>query len=463
MAAYATVTSLGDFGSWVSKLVLDLPHAVSADEVSPAAFNVACTRRKKGPEQVALDSGRVTARAAYPCSEDGSPLPEATHVALELEDVPLNRRVDGDARRSFFVTSNYHVTHASGLVFDECAGDSCPDLAGWREGVQEEAVDGVRLGYGYYDPFFSAGGGEKNKGSMPGQVPLIVWLHGAGEGGTDVGLAYQGNRVTALSQPRIQGYFGGAAWVLVPQCPTFWMDDGVEQLGHVNESIYVRPLKALIDEFVAARAGLVDTSRIVIGGLSNGGFMTVRMCLDYPGAWAAGIPVCAPFFEESQTPENVARIARTPLWFVHARTDRLVDPTTTSLPLCRRLREAGAKAHMTLFDRMEDLTGTYHEPDGSPLRIAGHNVWIHVYNDFCQEEQDGRSVSLWEWAASKRAEPAEPFRAMPAPASFWDELGDRSYKEALASWRTEDYEALARHLRHHVGSGGSNCQPRQID
>ena len=409
MAAYATVTSLGDFGPWVSKLVLDLPHAVSADEVSPAAFNVACTRRKKGPEQVALDSGRVTARAAYPCSEDGSPLPEATHVALELEDVPLNRRVDGDARRSFFVTSNYHVTHASGLVFDECAGDSCPDLAGWREGVQEEAIDGVRLGYGYYDPFFSAGGGEKNKGSMPGQVPLIVWLHGAGEGGDEVGRAYQGNRVTALSQRQIQRYFGGSAWVLVPQCPTFWMDNGKDQLGHVNESIYVRPLKALIDEFVAAHADQVDTSRIIIGGLSNGGFMTVRMCLDYPDFFAAGIPVCAPFFVENQTPENVARIARTPLWFVHSKGDELVDPRETSLPLYARLLEAGAEVHMTYFDHVEDLTGVYREPDGRPLRTFSHGVWIHIYNDFCHTDLDGRAVIVdgepvgaWEWAAGKR-------------------------------------------------------------
>ena len=77
-----------------------------------------------------------------------------------------------------------------------------------------------------------------------------------------------------------------------------------------------------------------------------------------------------------------------------------------SVALFELLREAGAEAHMTLFDRMEDLTGTYHEPDGSPLHIAGHNVWIHVYNDFCIYDmdgtrvfQDGMPVSLWQWMA----------------------------------------------------------------
>lgn len=45
----------------------------------------------------------------------------------------------------------------------------------------------------------------------------------------------------------------------------------------------------------------------------------------------------------------------------------------------------------------------------------------------------------------QRGELAEFFRttSSPAPDSFWAELGNRSYKDALAQWRKEDYEALA--------------------
>lgn len=426
MATYRTFTTLGDFGPWVSKLILDLPCAVRADEVSPATFNVFCTRRETADGSVLMrrekgapadspklpSQGYVEVLAAHPCTEDGAPLPESAHVALEMGEVRLNKRIEGSVMQSRFVVNDYRVTQlavlpgeagpVTGLVFDECAGDVCPALAGWHEGVQAEAVDGIQLGYGYYEPSFSPGDGP---------APLIVWLHGAGEGGDEIGRAYQGNRVTALSQRQIQRYFGGSAWVLVPQCPTFWMDNGTEQLGHVNESVYVRPLKALIDEFVAAHEGLVDADRIIIGGLSNGGFMTVRMCLDFPGFFAAGIAVCAPFFVENQTPENVAAIARTPLWFVHAKGDELVDPRETSLPLYARLREAGADAHMTYFDHVEDLTGVYHEADGRPLRTFSHGVWIHIYNDFCRTDLDGSNVIVdgepvgaWEWAAGKRRE-----------------------------------------------------------
>ena len=32
--------------------------------------------------------------------------------------------------------------------------------------------------------------------------------------------------------------------------------------------------------------------------------------------------------------------------------------------------------------------------------------------------------------------------SIPAPASFWNDLGDSSYKEAISEWRPNDYEAL---------------------
>ena len=44
---YKTVTKLGDFGPWISKLVLELPDEVGVNDVSPATFNVFCARRER--------------------------------------------------------------------------------------------------------------------------------------------------------------------------------------------------------------------------------------------------------------------------------------------------------------------------------------------------------------------------------------------------------------------------------
>lgn len=68
------------------------------------------------------------------------------------------------------------------------------------------------------------------------------------------------------------------------------MDNGVEQLGRSNQSIYSPVLKALIDEFVAEHADRIDTDRIVVAGLSNGGFMTLRLCADYPDSLPRAFP-----------------------------------------------------------------------------------------------------------------------------------------------------------------------------
>ena len=32
--------------------------------------------------------------------------------------------------------------------------------------------------------------------------------------------------------------------------------------------------------------------------------------------------------------------------------------------------------------------------------------------------------------------------SVPAPASFWNDLGNSTYKEAISEWRSNDYEAL---------------------
>ena len=107
------------------------------------------------------------------------------------------------------------------------------------------------------------------------------------------------------------------------------MDNGTEQLGHSNQSIYSPVIKALIDEFVAEHAERIDTDRIVVAGLSNGGFMTLRLCADYPDFFAAGLPCCAPWY--NATDEDVAALAKTPLCL---RTPRATSSCRRSRPCC---------------------------------------------------------------------------------------------------------------------------------
>lgn len=252
---YATVTTLGDFGPWISKVVLDLPCTVRANDIDANTFHIyverhertgeVLMRKEHGADHTAPSVGYIDVLAAYPCDENGRKLAVGTHVALEVAEQRLTKKIEGSVLGSRMLDDQLRITQLAalpgndgddptcGLVFDTCRGDICPALKGWSNAVQKTAIDGIALEYGFFEPSFKAEDSAcfnpfaPEDTVVPQKAPLVVYLHGAGEGkgstqGEGATRAYIGNRVTALSQRQIQRYFGGFAWVLVPQSPTFW-------------------------------------------------------------------------------------------------------------------------------------------------------------------------------------------------------------------------------------------------
>ena len=416
MMQYHRVTRITDNGPYVVKLILPLPCKAGEGDLSIDTFIVytECrfedsgeVREKKDPNTGTTMpmKGYPPVTAVYPCDEKGNRMPESDHAAIELSESELNNRIFAEILINTYVDNYYRITQAkplpgtaddpeipvTGLVYDALGEEFCPDLDGWKYGAGGD--DSCTLRYAYYDP------------PSQDKRPLVVWLHGAGEGGTDLRLVNTGNKMTALSGADIQNKLGGAAAILIPQCPTVWMNDGKEMLGRSNQSIYARPLKALIDEFIAVRPD-IDTSRIYVGGPSNGGFMTIRMLCDYPDFFAAGVAVCTPWYQENLTDDALEKIKKTPVWLIHSKTDRIVPVYDSALPLYHALKSVGAEVHMTLFEKLIDLTGTYRDDRGRPREFNGHHVWIPVYNDDVAFDLDGSRVTvdgvpvtLWEWVS----------------------------------------------------------------
>lgn len=135
--------------------------------------------------------------------------------------------------------------------------------------------------------------------------PLIIWLHGMGEGGEDPDLVLLGNKVTNLAKDPIQSYFEGA-YVLAPQSPTFWLDNGTGSMTEDGNSMYTRALMDTIDTYVKNNDD-IDTERIYIGGCSNGGFMTMRMIMSYPEYFAAAYPICDAMYDAFITDEDIQK------------------------------------------------------------------------------------------------------------------------------------------------------------
>lgn len=413
---YMTVTEVTDYGPYVTKIILPLPETVKSEVITEDTFNVYVERRNKKngeilqlrkdfiSEETHSSKGYCLVTKAYTSDVEGNKTTIGSYVTLELECEAIDRLNSEIAylEHNVFVFCDFRITQVkeiqtendpiSGLVYDHFSAGKMEQVRGWVNSKSSYAE--LPLRFGYYSPNMSK---EKR--------PLIIWLHGGGEGGYDTTVAYAGNNVVNLSSEKVQKIFGGA-YVLAPQVPTMWMDDGSGEFTWGGNSKYVSALKALIDEFVSVHPN-IDVNRIYIGGCSNGGFMTMRMIIDYPGFFAAAFPVCEALLDKMITDQQIKDIKNTPIWFTHAQNDTIVDPEITAIPTYERLLKACApNVHFSYFDKVVDTSGIFKDSEGNPFEFFGHGTWIYMLKDECVLDYDGspvkvngNDVTLLQWLA----------------------------------------------------------------
>ncbi len=417
--SYSQTIMITDNGPFVTSLTLAMPGPVKADQLESRYFHVrealydyqgrAFKRPKSffAPGEMILCQADRIVTDLYPSDRKGKRLEEGQFVTLDLAYGPIypasgaltfewgtvnTHEYFADCRFTVTLKESLNENCPQGLVFDHCTQVYKPQLAVWNESVSSYRPQPLR--YMYYVP------------QMPSRTkrPLVVWLHGAGEGGQETEITISGNKVVALAEEPIQRKLGGA-YILAPQCPTMWMDDGSGRYGLSGRSIYVQALMACINEFVQNNSYGIDTDRIYLGGDSNGGFMTMRMIIDYPDTFAAAFPMCEALYDNTITDADIEKIKNIPIWFTHSKDDPVVKPADTVIPTYQRLKDAGAaNVHFTFWNGIYDLHGTFKNADGSPYRYVGHFAWVPVLNDDDRLDLDGkpvmaegREVTLWDW------------------------------------------------------------------
>lgn len=416
---YYTVSHITDYGPYVTKIILPVPGHAAAVDTETFSVYVQRLDEKSEPlllpkswmarDDKELSQGYIPVTAAYPCGMSGEAANDGEYIALNMAYGPsaqLSSMISAPDGLNVYVNMHYAITQVkplevdgavlTGLTYDFPLGHFAPDRAGWLNAVSGYLKE--PLNYGYFIP----------QTVEPGPRPLIIWLHGAGEGGVDPTVAYTGNKVVALSSPQVQALFGGA-YVLAPQTKTFWMNDGTGAYGRTGKSMYTKALKACIDEFIEKNPG-IDRERVYIGGDSNGGFMTMRMLLDYPETFAAAFPVCEALYDGVIRDKDIQNIKSKPIWFTHAKNDPVVKPEETVVATYKRLIAAGAKnVHFTYWDKIEDIHEGFKGADGKPFEYIGHFAWIPMLNDDCRVDYDGqpvtwegKEVSLLQWLAKQR-------------------------------------------------------------
>ncbi len=225
----------------------------------------------------------------------------------------------------------------------------------------------------------------KPKKAADGKRPLIIWLHGGGEGGWSQAynndLPLLANRgALGFITPKAQRIFGGA-YVLAPQANDYWLNDAAQG--------YSARLKTLIDKVV--RNNRIDKSRIYVVGASNGGYMTPKLVVDNPGFFAAEVPI-APALLWEKTPKVFLRMIsdadlaaiKTPTWVVQSKNDPI-------LPFAVNGQHMAATIPGALLTAYDNVTW-----DG--VAYNGHWSWIYVARN---DPRKDSGLHIWQWMAKQ--------------------------------------------------------------
>lgn len=204
-----------------------------------------------------------------------------------------------------------------------------------------------------------------------GGWPMMLFLHGYGECGTDIDV------VRKHGPPKLISKFDELSGCVIvsPQCPkdSWWR---------------VAALKALVEEVVDTHPN-INRNRLYITGLSMGGYGTWSFISHHPDFFAAAVPICGggdPFrlpknvppvktgIKNEFLPDGLRQAHQLPMWTFHGAKDGAV-PVGESERLVELLRTAGSDIKFTVYEDADHV--------GS---------WQNAYAD----------PELWKWMFSQR-------------------------------------------------------------
>lgn len=177
--------------------------------------------------------------------------------------------------------------------------------------------------------------------------PLILFLHGAGERGTNIW------KVAVHGPPKIVKEKPDFSFIVAsPQCPTGQRWD--------NET-----LLALLDDIT--KNYKVDKSRVYLTGLSMGGFGTWSLGLTYPERFAAIAPICGggdPLVLLLADPRKVNALKTLPVWAFHGAKDPVVKLEESQRMVDAMKRIGTKEVELTVYPEAQhdSWTETYNNP-----------------------------------------------------------------------------------------------------
>ncbi|WP_226064974.1 carboxylesterase family protein [Kaistella polysaccharea] len=185
---------------------------------------------------------------------------------------------------------------------------------------------------------------------VKGKVPLMVFLHGSGERGDNLEL------VKAHSPFTYKNLFPEPVAILAPQTPKdLWWD---------TEAVYYL-IKDIQQKYN------IDDSRIMLTGLSMGGWGTLKLAMEHPELFSAVVAVCAPVDRLMKV--RASQYKDLPMKIFHGGNDDIVSPIN-SIEIYQEIKKFNKNVELTIF------------PDDN------HNSWDSTYSN----------PKLYEWMLAQK-------------------------------------------------------------
>jgi predicted peptidase len=184
------------------------------------------------------------------------------------------------------------------------------------------------------------------------KFPLLVFLHGSGERGSDLELVKNHSPFT------YQNLMKTDVALLAPQCPanTWWNTNAIYEL-----------IQSICKQYN------IDKSRIYLTGLSMGGWGTWKLATEHPELFAAVAPVCG--VTDTNIFRNIEVLKNTPVHIFHGALDDIVSPNR-SIDIYQKLRKVNPNCSLSIFPN------------------DNHNSWDSAYSD----------PKFYEWLFAQKKE-----------------------------------------------------------
>jgi predicted peptidase len=201
-------------------------------------------------------------------------------------------------------------------------------------------------------------------------LPLVVFLHGAGERGADNERQLRHGIPQFAARANREKF---PCFLIAPQCPlnqrwveVDWSADRHTQPTEIGDAgrLTIELIEASLKELT------IDPQRVYITGLSMGGFGAWDLIARRPDLFAAAAPVCGG--GDEATAEKIRHI---PIWAFHGARDTAVMPTRSR----------------NMIAAVECVGGT---PRYTEYPDVGHYSWDEVYRD----------PALFDWLFKQRKE-----------------------------------------------------------